>query len=354
MLAVASVLAGPTFLGALPLDPVRGAPSADGGPSHATTREGSAPVLGMHSMTTRGGVVPSPPEGAREAAASDDVAFAEVGLAAGAVWWVQVSGARSSSNTSVIYLDLPPGVYVYLVGRVTGYQSNPTLGSMTVASSGAIVSVDFAPYEFPVLFSATGLPSGLPWSVDLGGQSFASGPNRSIETDVPNGSYSYRVQAGSYAFYPTVAEGNVTVEGAPVWQSVVFSARLGHLVGSVEPVRATVALNGTVIESVNGTFSVAALPGSYVLTASLQGYSPAAVQVVVSAGNLSLAGPIVLAVLPAPPVSHPASVRPPPPIPPVEVALVAVALVTAGLLVILRWRRERRRSEEVFRVPPRD
>ncbi len=78
-----------------------------------------------------------------------------------------------------------------------------------------------APVPFAVTFAESGLATGTEWSVELNG-TVRSGSGTTIVFSDPGGEYSYAIEG--VAGYSTVAPaGSVTVSGAPVERTVVFT-----------------------------------------------------------------------------------------------------------------------------------
>ncbi len=108
------------------------------------------------------------------------------------------------------------------------YSSSGLPGSVTVPAASVLLIT--APYSgpsetpalFPVQFSATGLPSGESWSVNLAGDLLA-GTSSTLSTTLANGSYSFVVNSpASWTADPS--GGTLVVAGSAVNQAIVFSA----------------------------------------------------------------------------------------------------------------------------------
>ncbi len=88
------------------------------------------------------------------------VTFAESGLPSGKAWSVTVNGVTKSSTGSAISFSEPNGTYSYRIGRVAGYVTTKSSGTVTVHGSGLTVGVKF------VRSAALPAPSG---ATPLGG-----------------------------------------------------------------------------------------------------------------------------------------------------------------------------------------
>ena len=145
------------------------------------------------------------------------VTFSESGLPSGTSWSVNLSGSVRSSLTSTIEFFEPSGTYAYTVGGVSGYNANPTSGSVTVTGAAAGVPISYTPTPPPtysVSFTESGLPSGTSWSMNLSG-SIRSSTTSSIVYSEPSGTYAYTVgSVTGYVANPT--SGSVTVTSSAV------------------------------------------------------------------------------------------------------------------------------------------
>lgn len=151
------------------------------------------------------------------------VAFAEVGLPAGTSWSVDLAGSVLQSTTAAISVAEQTGTYRYTLGIVPGWRLDAGERTGIVSVDAADVEVpafSFAPNEFVVNFTESGLPPGTPWTVDIGGASPSSDVGW-IAVAEPNGTYSYEV--APVPGYSAEENGTVTVAGAAVAVPVGFS-----------------------------------------------------------------------------------------------------------------------------------
>ncbi|MFZ3356492.1 MAG: YncE family protein [Thermoplasmata archaeon] len=89
-------------------------------------------------LSTGLGVVAAPAPG------TYDVVFEETGLPAGRLWSVTVaSSPRATSVAPLLTINEPNGSYSYAVGSVAGYSATPTSGTLRMAGSTVIQSIDF-------------------------------------------------------------------------------------------------------------------------------------------------------------------------------------------------------------------
>ncbi len=71
------------------------------------------------------------------------ITFTETGLPSGTNWSVTLNGSLRSSSTNALVFHEPNGTDSYTVGKVSGYSSNVTSGSVTVAGSAMSISLRF-------------------------------------------------------------------------------------------------------------------------------------------------------------------------------------------------------------------
>jgi parallel beta-helix repeat protein len=173
------------------------------------------------------------------AAPSYPVVFAESGIAVGASWYVNSTGApsfadmvftvTSSGNQMFALGNLSNGTYAYSVAVGAPYYatSSPAAGSFTVNGAGATVTYAYVytPPVYSVTFAVSGLPSGSSWTVTLAGSPL-SGTGGTLSTSESNGVYAFQITGPSgYRFSP--ASGSVTVAGGSVSVFVVATPSVG-------------------------------------------------------------------------------------------------------------------------------
>ena len=155
------------------------------------------------------------------------VSFTESGLPAGTEWYVNVTNMSTGyvfhgrSNLSDMPFFLSNGSYAYTVAAVDkNYAPSPSSGSLSVNGTNSSIVLVFKELRYSVIFSETGLQSGVSWSVTFDGITDSS-TSSSITFIVPNGTYSYVI--GSVAGYTQPSNGTVRVNGSTVIQSVAFT-----------------------------------------------------------------------------------------------------------------------------------
>ncbi len=164
-------------------------------------------------------IVPPPP--------TFPVVFTEVGLVTGTSWSVTLNGTELASTNGSIEFQETNGTYPFLVGAVAGYSAAPGAGSVGVAGAGSAQAIVFTPVvtTYPVVFVASGIPTGTPWSVVLNGTNRSS-TTGSIEFNETNGTYAFLVNAVPVlpGYSPSPSSGSITVSGAGPSTSIAFTA----------------------------------------------------------------------------------------------------------------------------------
>jgi hypothetical protein len=77
------------------------------------------------------------------------VKFTETGLPAGTSWSVTLNGTQESSTSTTLTFTEPDGVYLFMVGPVSGYTVNPE-GNVTVSGG---------PVDVPIVYTSTSAPA---------------------------------------------------------------------------------------------------------------------------------------------------------------------------------------------------
>lgn len=152
-----------------------------------------------------------------------DVQFNETGLSSGQEWSVTTEGATTYSNTTVLKLIAVNGTYAFKVNPPSNWEASPASGNVTVDGKNVYVPVSFLKM-YEIAFNETGLPSSMKWSVTLAG-SVGSSTDTLIAFEKVNGTYSYTVSSVT-GYFPAPAKGNVSVSGAQVHVSVVYTKNL--------------------------------------------------------------------------------------------------------------------------------
>ncbi|MGB6501064.1 MAG: hypothetical protein WBG19_06670 [Thermoplasmata archaeon] len=144
------------------------------------------------------------------------VAFADIGLVPGALWWVNITGQPPLNSTeSTISTSLPNGTYTYTVASANKRYSGEG-GSFYVHGTAVPVFVEFSRVTFRVTFEESGLPTKVMenrgWTVVLNGTRKHSRTSVLDFTEIPNGTYPVLI-TGPSGFEMT-GSGLVTVKGA--------------------------------------------------------------------------------------------------------------------------------------------
>ncbi len=155
------------------------------------------------------------------------VTFTESGLPAGTSWTVTLNGSTSTSSNGTLVFSELNGTYSFTIGGATGYGATPPSGTVQVKGAPVSQPIRFATPSpgYLVVFTETGLPSAVQWSVTLNGQTNSSRSNI-ISFSEPNGNYTFAVVAPSgYTAQPS--SGSVAVKGAQQGVPVTFTPAKG-------------------------------------------------------------------------------------------------------------------------------
>ena len=162
------------------------------------------------------------------------------------------------------------------MGIYQGYSSSPYTGSVAVNGAPVSQSIAFSEVTYTVTFSENGLLSGSSWSVTLNGKTKSSVGN--ISFNMPNGTYPYSIASISGYLIVSVlgyneSSGYLTVDGYNLSYPVTFVKVLskGFLTGSIYPLNASISINGTIYQAVNGQFNISLNPGTYEVKISAPG-----------------------------------------------------------------------------------
>ncbi|MCI4373092.1 MAG: hypothetical protein L3K02_05560, partial [Thermoplasmata archaeon] len=204
------------------------------------------------------------------------VTFTENGLPGGTNWSVTLGGTRLTSVTNTITTVEPNGTYPYVIGGIGGWTTSPYRGSVTVDITPVQLTVNWTRVLYQVTFHESGLPSGTPWSVDLGGTNFSSSTT-SIKVMEPNGTYSYTVR-GVPGYTPDTYSGSVTVKGStpfvPIsWAQNVFSVWFNET-GLPSGTNWSATLNGTMQAGNASSFTFFEPNGTYAYSLAGTGWAP--------------------------------------------------------------------------------
>jgi hypothetical protein len=134
------------------------------------------------------------------------------------------NGAATSLST-----NLTNGTYTFMLATNDKTYGPLYTVSFTVNGSSVSIPVKFSIGTYTVAFAQTGLPSGISWSVSLNGTVQSSMTSAMMFTEL-NGTYSYTVATVS-GFVARPSSGSLTVIGAAVNQSIMFSASVPEMYG---------------------------------------------------------------------------------------------------------------------------
>jgi len=218
------------------------------------------------------------------AVATYEVTFVETGLTSGTSWSVTLGTNTQSSSSNSIHFEEPNGSYSFTIPSIDGYNLSPGYGVVTVDGQPVTQSVVFSKL-YQVIFEESGLANGTLWSVTVSGLEHSSN-STTITFNETNGSYVFTVtSAAGYSISPS--NGTVTVNGAPVTETILFSTVKAavYLTGTISPANASLFINGKAITISNGQFNVSLQPGSYEVKVVAPGYNAYYYNLTVSAGQ---------------------------------------------------------------------
>lgn len=165
------------------------------------------------------------------------------GLPSGTLWYVNVTGTVSpdssvrvpaagvvnlsySTNTTTLAFSLPNGTWSYMVGSADPSWTSgiPPAPVVVDGAAPAPVAVRFIA-AYAVVFTETGLPGGLSWSVTFNGTAVSSN-STTITFYAANGTAAFTVaMVPGYSASPS--SGSVRTDGMEAGQSVHFTSTAG-------------------------------------------------------------------------------------------------------------------------------
>ena len=214
-----------------------------------------------------------------------EITFTETGLPSGMFWYVNISGMASSGTiaSNSYSINLLNGSYQVAVSTSDKNYAPYFMDSFTVMGINQIISIAFEPVFYSVVFSATNLPSGDVWYVNLT-NGMSSGPIiSSIYTfSLQNGSYSFRITSANKIYEPSIVSGSLTVNGTLYSESIAFSqvkytvtfTESGLSSETVWYVNLTNGMDSGPITSSSFSFSLTNGSYSYSVAISNKSYSP--------------------------------------------------------------------------------
>ncbi len=157
---------------------------------------------------------------------SFSVIFSESGLPSSTIWYVNITGQKSSgpiASGSTFTVSLPNGSYQYNIATNNKIYHAPASSFTESAGSPSSVSVTFSLYTYTVTFTESGLPSGTAWYVNLSnGMKSGAITTSTYSFSLTNGSVSYTI-SGTSGYSANRTSGSFTVNGNNVAISVKFS-----------------------------------------------------------------------------------------------------------------------------------
>jgi len=171
------------------------------------------------------------------------VAFSEAGLPSGLTWNVLVNGVSEYLTTdggtdSLTWTGLANGTFSYTITGNSGWSQLVLPYSGTLTISGAPVTeptLVYAQVTYSVVFSESGLPSGLTFQVTLNSAAESVTTNGGTDsltfTGLANGTYSYTIAGISGWYQPTLPyTGTVVVSGGAVAEPTLVYAQVTYSV----------------------------------------------------------------------------------------------------------------------------
>jgi hypothetical protein len=211
-----------------------GATSSSPGPTISfTAPNGTYPF----SVGPVAGYSPSPPSGSISVngapaaqtiswtQATYPVVFSEGGLPTGTKWFLNVTGEPAAvSTSSTVTLNLPDGTYSFSIASANKhYAPVPGTGTFIVQSGNYSQAVSFTLVASSLVVNESGLPAATTWYLNISGESPLSSTTTQLTLHLPNGTYAYSIATGNKEYAPLPASGALTIDGAGVSLSVIFS-----------------------------------------------------------------------------------------------------------------------------------
>ena len=184
------------------------------------------------------------------------VTFNESGLPSNTLWNITIDNSIYSTNITSINVTIPNGIYPYEAQSSNGLYS-PIYGNVTVNGANLTVNLTFISYTYNVEFTESGLSSGTLWNMTLSNSTYNANYYNSTNTtslnfSIPNSTYSYTALANN--FYNPVY-GNVTVNGANISDSILFTLAPTYNVQFIESGLPSGTLWNTAVNTIMGNFT---------------------------------------------------------------------------------------------------
>ncbi|MCW6168960.1 MAG: thermopsin [Thermoplasmatales archaeon] len=209
--------------------------------------------------------------------------FTEIGLQAGTIWYVNITGNNLTYDSGPISgtshsFQLTNGSYTYTVATSDHtYKPSAYSGSFPVDGTAVTVSITFSEVTYFIIFTESNLPSGSTWYVNITGHDSGPITASTYTLSLPNGTYSYTVSTSDHTYGPSSSSGSVAVAGSTASKSVSF-AELYTVTftesGLSSGTSWSVTLNGTTESSTTNTITFSLPNGTYSYTiANISGYN---------------------------------------------------------------------------------
>lgn len=149
------------------------------------------------------------------------LSFISSGLPTGTGWSMVINGVLEKTYGNSITYSAVPGIYNYTISPVKGYYPEVSSGSVHVTDSNATVNVNWLPYLYKVDFLESGLPTGMQWSVSIGGnQTSLVSDGNNATAYLQSGVYSYQFISSNMSWKG--GSGSFTVNGSTVRVNLDF------------------------------------------------------------------------------------------------------------------------------------
>ncbi|MGC9147738.1 MAG: hypothetical protein ACP5GL_08050 [Infirmifilum sp.] len=218
-------------------------PVSPGGPASVArtltlTATGSAPQPGGFSANpfilvnaSFSGTVPAPQLG--RITLTGNIYFYENGLPSGYQWSVTLSGKTKSAfaPNPIVFSNLNYGFYTYTVSNVGTYTPSPSSGVVHLNSPTDKEYITFTsrtPTNYPLVFTETGLPTGITWTVVVNNNPYSNSAPNSISINLPPNIYSYTVNpvnTNTNTYIPSPQSGTVDLRNGGQTVNIVFTAQ---------------------------------------------------------------------------------------------------------------------------------
>lgn len=207
----------------------------------------SAPASGGGGVTYHVYRADAPTAAYTEVAVTTDTSFTDVGVAYDQSYW-----------------------YMIAAEDVGGFSSNTTAVS-----------------AIPVQITPQGISPYTSWWFSVDALVMNSTTSASLSFHLAEGTYTYTYGSYSNAYLTPASQTSLVVGAALVQQTISFLPNYATISGTVTPVTATVTVNGSAVQVVNGAFSEPIVAGTYTVRVTASGYEPNSTSVTLTPGNTS-------------------------------------------------------------------